>query len=374
MNKIEKENTLWERLKKESRPIVLYGTGNGGDKILDACINKGISVSGVFASAGFVRDRYFRGMKVKSLEQLEDELGCELCVLLCFGATLESVCENIKAVSEKHTLYAPDVPLYGGELWDWEKYDRCFPELCETEKLFADERSKKLFSDIISFRMTGELKYLADAENPGVSYKELFGGESVDTVIDCGAYRGDSASQIAEALSPRAIYAVEPDPRTFAKLSAYAENETRCTVVPVHAAVGDENTKTRIAASAGRGSGILGTTKGAKAEAVPLRTVTCIAEENGIGGGDGSRLDLIKYDVEGVEKEALAGSFDIIKKESPCLAVSVYHRTDDIYELPRYVSEMCQHHKLYLRRAPCIPAWDTVLFACRDNAGQRAEE
>ena len=28
---------LWEKLKNENRPIFLYGTGNGADKILDVC-------------------------------------------------------------------------------------------------------------------------------------------------------------------------------------------------------------------------------------------------------------------------------------------------------------------------------------------------
>ena len=33
---------LWSRLKSESRPVLLYGIGNGADKIFDTCSNYGI--------------------------------------------------------------------------------------------------------------------------------------------------------------------------------------------------------------------------------------------------------------------------------------------------------------------------------------------
>ena len=50
---------IWTKLKTEKKPILLYGTGNGADKILDECEKTGIKISGVFASSGFVRERYF---------------------------------------------------------------------------------------------------------------------------------------------------------------------------------------------------------------------------------------------------------------------------------------------------------------------------
>ena len=51
---------LWERLKDEKRPIFLYGTGNGADKILNVCQEYEINIEGIFASSGFVRNRTFR--------------------------------------------------------------------------------------------------------------------------------------------------------------------------------------------------------------------------------------------------------------------------------------------------------------------------
>ena len=51
---------LITRLKTADKPIVLYGMGNGADKIIDMLCQEDIKVSGVFASDGFVRQKLFR--------------------------------------------------------------------------------------------------------------------------------------------------------------------------------------------------------------------------------------------------------------------------------------------------------------------------
>ena len=55
MENILSGKTLWERLQSESRPIVLYGMGDGAEKIFSVCKERGIPVSGVMASDAFVR-------------------------------------------------------------------------------------------------------------------------------------------------------------------------------------------------------------------------------------------------------------------------------------------------------------------------------
>ncbi len=355
MEKMKREDSLWEKLKREERPIFLYGTGNGADKILDVCIKRGIPVSGVFASSGFVRDRTFRDMRVRSLADIEAEYGDDIVTLLCFGTTLENVAQDIRAVGEKHTLYIPEVPLYGEDLFDADYYGDHFDEIAAAEQVFADEYSKKLYRDMIAFRYTGIPEYLTAVENPVDSYRKLLSGKNIKCSVDCGAYRGDSAAAIIDAIAPRRIIAAEPDPGTFKRLSAYAENEKRCEIIPVNAAVGKTDGETVISASAGRGSGASGITRGAKTVTVPVRRVDTLSE--------GETVDFIKYDVEGDEWEALHGSLETVHRDSPALAVSVYHRTADLFALPLYIRELCPDKSLYLRRAPCIPAWDIVLFA-----------
>lgn len=49
---------------KQTRPIVLYGMGNGADAILDRLDRLDIPVNAVFASDEFVRGQVFRGFPV----------------------------------------------------------------------------------------------------------------------------------------------------------------------------------------------------------------------------------------------------------------------------------------------------------------------
>ena len=60
--------SLWDRLAVTRKPIIMYGMGDGAQKILDVASEKGIKISGFMASDDFVRGHSFAGFEVKKLK------------------------------------------------------------------------------------------------------------------------------------------------------------------------------------------------------------------------------------------------------------------------------------------------------------------
>lgn len=353
---------LWDRLKTEKRPIFLYGTGNGADKILDALLNINVVPEGVFASDGFVRNRVFRDYPVLPYSKVIDSYGNDIVVLLCFGTDREEVVSFIEELDKKHELYIPDVPLYDGEIFDTEYFEKHRESLMKVREMLSDETSKKYFDAVINFRLSGKYKYLLTAQTLEDSLTSLFDTDNIQYIADLGAYKGDTAKLFFDTFkSSKEIYAVEPDPKTFLKLSAFAEEygTKERKIIPLNFAASDKEDTITYSGSASRGAGAQGKNHRAKETTVICKPLDSLELK---------KVDLIKYDVEGDEAEALIGSVETIKSCSPSLAVSLYHKTDDMFSLPLYIRSILndtENYTFHLRRPPCIPAWDILFFAVK---------
>lgn len=348
---------LWDRLREERRPILLYGTGNGADKILDVMGLRGIPCAGVFASDGFVRDRDFRGMRVISSSAAREMFGDDIVILCAFGSPREEVLAFLRELDARHTLYIPDVPLFCDDL-EAELFTREYllahrGEIEECGGLWSDDESRELYYEMLAYRLSGEMKYLCRTEDFAVSVRGLLPSD-ISRVIDGGAFIGDTAEVFLSAFTEvESVICAEPDPRSFRKLSAFAESDPRCRAV--NAALGRECGECEFMSSASRASARSQQNKRAKAEVIPVITVDSLSESGG-------KL-LVKLDVEGAEADALEGARRVITEEKASLAVALYHRTRDIFAIPLTVREMRGDLRFSLRRAKCVPAWEITMFA-----------
>lgn len=73
-------------------------------------------------------------------------------------------------------------------------------------------------------------------------------------------------------------------------------------------------------------------------------------------------ITFIKMDIEGAELEALQGSAGIIKKCRPRMAISLYHKQEDIISIPSYILTLNQGYK-FIIRAYCTNGSETILYA-----------
>ena len=73
-------------------------------------------------------------------------------------------------------------------------------------------------------------------------------------------------------------------------------------------------------------------------------------------------VTFIKMDIEGAEYEALKGAERIIREQKPKLAICVYHKPQDIWELPELILDYNKEYRFYLRHYSYRHA-ETVLYA-----------
>lgn len=344
---------VWNTLKNINNPILIYGMGNGADKIISVFEKYGIEYSDVFASDGFVRGHSFRGKRVLSYSEACEKYG-SFDIVVSFGSRLPDVMERIYSLEQRHTVYAPDVPVCEGEIFTEEFFDINARQLFSARELFDDQRSRLIFDDVVRFKLTGRLSYLRSTECSETDADQCLNFEKYRTYVDLGAYNGDTVKKYT-ALCPNLekIYAFEPDKRNFKKLSSYCEGlDIDATLL--NCAAYSCDTTLEFSASGNRNSSAASQGsfqhKTVEIEAKALDSVCKSA-------------DFIKYDVEGMEYEALIGSGLLIARCTPDLLVSMYHKSEDLYKLPIILKGLNPAYKLYLRRLPYIPAWDLNMYA-----------
>lgn len=67
-------------------------------------------------------------------------------------------------------------------------------------------------------------------------------------------------------------------------------------------------------------------------------------------------------DVEGAELDALIGASETIKNYHPKLAISIYHKSSDIYEIPKCILDIDNTYNFYIRHYTNLE-FETVLYA-----------
>ena len=74
------------------------------------------------------------------------------------------------------------------------------------------------------------------------------------------------------------------------------------------------------------------------------------------------KVDFIKMDIEGAELTALRGAAETIRRFRPKLAICVYHKPEDLVEIPRFITSLNAGYAFYLKHhSPVLN--ETVLYA-----------
>ncbi len=342
------DKDIWTFLSETKRPIVIYGTGDGADKLFNILADLHVTVRAVFASAGFVRNRFFHGYRVRSFEDCLEEYGEDMVALMAFGARAPEVMSYILSLAAKCTMLFPDLLFCeDGKPFNMKYASAHAKDIERAYGRLGDEKSREVFEAAIENKLTGT----ADSLMRGVSDErenwKLIDIKDGDSFFDAGAYNGDTLSLFLSFTEKYGrIYACEPDPRSFRRLKAKAEG-LRDTEL-YNAAISDKPGVMSFTFGKGRGNA-----KGG-ADTIEAESIDSILK--------GREVSFIKYDIEGEEEKGLIGAGNTIRTFRPRILLSAYHKTDDLWMLMKCADSIRDDYTFLLRRSVCMPLWDLDYF------------
>ncbi len=171
-----------------------------------------------------------------------------------------------------------------------------------------------------------------------------------EVFVDAGSFNGDDALRFVAAVGGRydKIYSFEPDAESHDNCKQSLKNLLNTQLI--NAGLWDA-TKTISFASLSTGSSHV---LGDAGNGVQVYALDDYLKNE--------RVTYIKMDIEGAELQALKGAKNTIVNHRPKLAICVYHKPQDIYEIPAYIAEIAPFYKMYLRHYS-IGELETVLYA-----------
>ena len=215
----ENQISVWQALRESPEPVVLYGMGDGADKVLAAFEKYGITAAGVMASDGFVRGQQFHGFTVKRLSDFEKEYG-DFTIALCFASQLPEVMATIKSAASRHRLLVPSVPAFGDVLFDDDFISAHLADMEAAYALLADEQSRAVYKNVLRFYHTGDIALLDAITTPkDEAFDDILKLGRAETYADLGAYNGDTVDEFLHFTGGeyREMIALEPNAKNFKK-------------------------------------------------------------------------------------------------------------------------------------------------------------
>lgn len=333
---------------------MLYGAGNLGRTVLARLRRLGVEPVAFADDTPGKQGRVIDGLTVMTPSEAVARFGARtvfaVTILNPFASFLEVErrlrrLTNARVIPFLHVAWSyPDEFL---PHFQFELPQHVLPKAAEIKRalsVFADDESRRQFVAHVRFRLLLDYAALPASSQGDYFPPDVLAPLAPDvTFVDCGAYDGDTVRRFIRQQRGDfgRVYAFEPDENNCRRLREYVEalgEEVARRVHIYQAGVGAGRGRLKFN-STGDTSAAFDGTGDVEVEVLPLQEVI----------EDGGGTIYIKFDVEGAEREALAGADRLIRRARPIVAVSVYHRPDDLWELPLYLHSLDLGYKLFLR-------------------------
>lgn len=324
--------------KINDQDVVLYGAGKYGKQALDN-IRKYYPDMNIkyFIDDNRIRNREaVDGIEIVSLAEAIQKLQDDFYIII----TNYYVSEVLKRIEEAGFDLAR---VYFGSALLIEDVEEAYIEqhreyLEQVYEMLGDYESKMIYRTMLESRFTKNIDVLTrTCKNRQYFPVDLLSIGSEEIFVDAGAFDGDTIEEFLSLTDQqyKYIYAFEPDKTNCERLNQRGYSDK----VKIYNA-GLFNESKQISFSANKGGS--------------SKIEDCGEDSIQVWNFDeldvpDKKVTFVKMDIEGSELKALEGMKETIKESKPKLAICIYHKFEDLWELPLYIKELVPEYKLYIR-------------------------
>jgi len=330
------------------KKIVIYGAGAFGKsfyKALDGNVD--------FFIDDYSQEKYLYDLPIKKISQVDKDTPIYISVLQhskkIQGSLRASGFTDVIGFTHAVRLMPNILEIISQNNYLWLVHDRDKmlneKKLLAVKKLLKDEKSKSLLDQIIKLRSSLHIdNYIApEGEEYFPSDVPILQNLTDINFIDCGAYIGDTIEALMQKTnSVKSTLSFEPDKENIHALQNELQKQkkefpkTDFFLYP--AGVYSKNSILKFANKGIASSANLDTNAVDEVSVVSLDSTILYASPN-----------YIKMDIEGAEYEALLGAKETLQKHKPNLAICLYHKPQDLWELPLLIQEIEPSYDMYIR-------------------------
>mgnify|MGYP003794325835 CR=1 FL=1 len=344
---IKKDESLYHH------PVILYGAGVGGEYYIKYLQRFNIKPAAICDT--YKAGQSLLGYTVCSIEDVLEKYQNPK-IIITSSRFYEEIKKQLLLYFSEDALYSFSSQMTVEEIGEYREFVRNNMDALNTlYQQLADEKSRKTLINVLKGRVTGDNQWVLKSYAADQYFAEDVVSLGTDeSFVDGGAYVGDTAEVFIKKTKNQfdKIFCFEPSTNNFERLSSFKKNcQQDPRIVLYKAGLYSENTRLGFTDQSLSPSNAL---CASSSDFVDVVAIDQTIHE---------RVTFIKLDIEGAELKALKGARQTILKYRPKLAICVYHKNQDLIEIPAFIMSLGLDYRYYLRHHTPYNFNETVFYA-----------
>ena len=343
----------------KKRPLFFYGAGAACLKLLEVCDFLGFSPNYIVDRNPELWGRHIFGIRIISPSELQQF--SQDCPVLISTFHLQSAEATLNECGFLNLWWFPRHTYSANLGLSIDKAEQILAEnrdaMSYVVENLADSRSREVFNEILKLRHENSADFESIFEMNEYFHTDIVKLDDKEVFVDCGGFDGATTLEFIKNTGRKFehAYIFEPIPDMIASINKNIEFlPERERITALNMAISDSPKKVNFVIR-GQGSQI----KSGGDVSVWAESIDSFFKEK-------APPTFIKLDVEGAEMLALKGADGVIASFRPKLAVSIYHRFEDLWEIPAYIMRKYPFYRCFIRQHG-FEAVSTVCYAIPDS-------